>query len=580
MLKIIAGIAIVAAVAAAVVATTASSGSTEASLRSDATTQGEAIDRRGSRGGGSRKSRGGTAPGPGPVGPTSTTTVPPQTQPQTQPRAQAVEATIDSGSAPKALGAEESAQDGAGDARGNAEATVPPPPSARAPPPSSAQASAPAPPRARPPSPSPTPASTSSPAELLHCPSGEPVVTTPSLTRTQYASIAAGVRDMLDALGSIESCQGMPGCARADFAGCVLRLAGHDLMDFDPAADAGRRGGSDGCVDFGDADNAGLVSTGPGSGETGLCVVESPSRGPGARASLQRAYEPYCETVSVADFLVIAAEAVVSASAAEPVPFADAFRFGRTTARTCAFARGRMPDAEGSCSAVRGNFVTRLGLDWAESAALMGAHTVGRAQIQNSGYDGWWADPGSQARFDSGFFRSLLTVGWTPQRAVGGNPGKNQWRRGDPGPAPAPIMMLNTDLCLAYDFQGRDLVAGGPDATECCAWIAPPAVANRGFRAESAAFDTLCGVSVGGGANGPRGARGQRVTRGTCCRTGSPAARRTDCGSPRAPGGPAFEAVRNYADKDSEWLRDYQAVWKKVTENGYDTTAGELRPLL
>ena len=42
-------------------------------------------------------------------------------------------------------------------------------------------------------------------------------------------------------------------CPQADWAGCVLRLAGHDFMDFD-----GEKGGADGCLDFADQDNAGL----------------------------------------------------------------------------------------------------------------------------------------------------------------------------------------------------------------------------------------------------------------------------------------------------------------------------------
>jgi len=45
-------------------------------------------------------------------------------------------------------------------------------------------------------------------------------------------------------------------CPRADFAGCILRLAGHDLMDFRVQSE--NTGGSDGCINFGEADNNGL----------------------------------------------------------------------------------------------------------------------------------------------------------------------------------------------------------------------------------------------------------------------------------------------------------------------------------
>ena len=38
--------------------------------------------------------------------------------------------------------------------------------------------------------------------------------------------------------------------------GCLLRLSGHDFMDF--RSNAGR-GGSDGCINFEDEDNKGLI---------------------------------------------------------------------------------------------------------------------------------------------------------------------------------------------------------------------------------------------------------------------------------------------------------------------------------
>jgi len=44
---------------------------------------------------------------------------------------------------------------------------------------------------------------------------------------------------------------------RADFAGCIVRMAGHDLMDF-REGDEKNQGGSDGCVNFADEDNKGL----------------------------------------------------------------------------------------------------------------------------------------------------------------------------------------------------------------------------------------------------------------------------------------------------------------------------------
>jgi len=43
---------------------------------------------------------------------------------------------------------------------------------------------------------------------------------------------------------------------RGKFAGCLVRLVGHDIMDFRIGTD--NIGGSDGCVNFKDGDNLGL----------------------------------------------------------------------------------------------------------------------------------------------------------------------------------------------------------------------------------------------------------------------------------------------------------------------------------
>ena len=90
---------------------------------------------------------------------------------------------------------------------------------------------------------------------------------------------------------------------QAAFAGCIVRLAGHDMMDFryqfNTKADGSQggvksqRGGSDGCVNFQDKDNRGLVE----------CIEET---------GLQEAYDEHCGVVSLADFIVIAAEATMA----------------------------------------------------------------------------------------------------------------------------------------------------------------------------------------------------------------------------------------------------------------------------
>ena len=86
----------------------------------------------------------------------------------------------------------------------------------------------------------------------------------------------------------------------------MLRLEGHDLMDFrreqskkkgkwgknKTKVGAGGTGGSDGCVNFKDPDNAGLES----------CIKWT---------GIESIYAEWCDQISLADFMVLAGEAVV-----------------------------------------------------------------------------------------------------------------------------------------------------------------------------------------------------------------------------------------------------------------------------
>merc|ERR1719284_1301136 len=126
-------------------------------------------------------------------------------------------------------------------------------------------------------------------------------------------------------------------------------------------------GGADACTDMNHVDNVGLAPCLHSGDEHGL--------------SLASAYQQHCTEVSLADFLVIAAEAVMTATrsnvlaadpSASPVNFRSQFRFGRTTAMSCGFASGRLPSPENGCGDVERVFVDSLGLDWSGAAALMG----------------------------------------------------------------------------------------------------------------------------------------------------------------------------------------------------------------
>jgi len=85
----------------------------------------------------------------------------------------------------------------------------------------------------------------------------------------------------------------------------------------------------------------------------------------------------------------------------------------------------------------------------------MGVHTIGRAEIKHSGYNGFWSDAKNSRLFNNNYYFSILNKGWMPE-AVDGNVKKNQWFRSDLGRNDAELgkeMMLNSDLCLAFSMS-------------------------------------------------------------------------------------------------------------------------------
>jgi len=373
----------------------------------------------------------------------------------------------------------------------------------------------------------------------MTCP-GEAVLTTISMTCEKYDAVSTSVVGLLQGLPS--QCTA-DSCPQADWAGCVLRMTGHDFMDFHDGT-----GGADACTDMSDPDNAGLAAC-LHNGEHGV--------------SLASAYQQHCTEVSLADFLVIAAEAVMTATrnnvlatnpTAPPVNFRSQFRYGRTTAKSCDFASGRLPNPENGCGDVQKVFVDSLGLDWSGATALMGVHTLGRARVENSGYDGWWSDAENSRRFNNNYFVVMYAKGWTAERSVNGNINKNQWTRSDRGathqqnPA-SKEMMLDTDLCLAFNENGQDLNAR---TDQCCAWAGAQGLGDIIQNNDG----QYCGSN-----RIPRGFGGQR---NNCC-----GRNRNDCGDARNPSGRSGGAARRFAESEAEWLTAFHTAWKKVTENGF-----------
>ena len=76
---------------------------------------------------------------------------------------------------------------------------------------------------------------------------------------------------------------------RGAFVGCLLRLEGHDFMDYRIDNDGTMTGGSDGCINLNEADNLGLPS----------CIL---------LYDIPTIYANHSAHISLADFFVIAAE--------------------------------------------------------------------------------------------------------------------------------------------------------------------------------------------------------------------------------------------------------------------------------
>lgn len=391
----------------------------------------------------------------------------------------------------------------------------------------------------------------------MQCEEGPAAKTTESMTAADYDAAYASIATRYHSLPA--KCNGTF-CPQADWSGCVLRAAGHDFMDFDGTS--GSSGGSDGCLDLHDADNAGLHEC-LYLGEFGV--------------SINQAYQEHCKTVSLADFLVIAGEAVMHLTRqnylqeypkGEPIDFKSSFRFGRTTAEECAWARGRLPNPERSCTAVKETFLERMGLSWEEAAALTGVHTLGRAKVENSGYDGFWSDATNSRWFNNNFYHSLLNKGWKPRETA---PERHQWFRSDLGQdtyEKGMEMMLNTDLCLAYTLDAAGEVELNAEESlrsgvPCCTWrwssdveLDPP---KTNYHHPNLDF---CGM----GTKFPTDAKSLGPQGDACCWRGGMNFR--DCADPADLKGPAYEAVKAFSLSESAWLAKFMVAWKKATENG------------
>jgi len=93
-----------------------------------------------------------------------------------------------------------------------------------------------------------------------------------------------------------------------------------------------------------------------------------------------------------------------------------------------------------------------------DTVALIGAHTLGVAAKENSGYDGPDGWVINKSRLDNEFYFNLINNGviddiWRPEMQDNSDtifPDQVIWRQGDSG-----FFMINSDLALVVDFENK-----------------------------------------------------------------------------------------------------------------------------
>jgi hypothetical protein len=200
---------------------------------------------------------------------------------------------------------------------------------------------------------------------------------------------------------------------KARMGAVIVRLAGHDLMDF--SVNAGN-GGSDGCILWGELKGKSMV---PDDGDNkGI-------------ENAWRPLKPICAKYqfSRADCLVLAAEVVITSTSNNKVKFNS--KVGRKDADSCDFNRSgpgksRLPEWFNGGGTVNkdanAQLRERLGITWPQYVALLGVHNLGGISTVNTGIpqrsentvtSARWKRTWKQARqFDNGYYRNLMGEKW------------------------------------------------------------------------------------------------------------------------------------------------------------------------
>jgi len=220
-----------------------------------------------------------------------------------------------------------------------------------------------------------------------------------------------------------------------------LRLAFHDCV-----------GGCDGCINVNNHDNAGLV------GYAGnLATIYD---GMNLKTLLTRAdFVAYAGIYSVKKSIEVANANCPESDPNCKVPEINlTLQTGRVDCDTAPYTDVDvgLPSSDLTYEELTAYFADNFGLNAEESVALMGAHTIGEADPDQSGFNGAWVvsdeEGTSKTEWNNEYYIGLLN-GNGVQSDVSGN-GNWQWisENTETGIG-AYSLMLNADMCLLKDLK-------------------------------------------------------------------------------------------------------------------------------
>ncbi|CAH1786262.1 unnamed protein product [Owenia fusiformis] len=247
----------------------------------------------------------------------------------------------------------------------------------------------------------------------------------PQLTSAQVTAMKDSINVLLDANANVD------GNGPNLIAGLV-RLAFHDCV-----------GGCDGCINLDNPENVGL--------DEYINMIDE-------------AFIVYSDIISRADFWALASITANERAAEDcrprgrctpSIPMIE-FQTGRRDCATSPLSSAEhiFPDPHGGLDPTESFFASVFGFNRRESVAILGAHTLGRARRQNSGFRNPWV--GRERTLDNDYYRELLNIdrNWNQVDVANGRNGgpKWQWVHGD-----GRRLMLNADMCL---FKEMELSSG------------------------------------------------------------------------------------------------------------------------